>query len=125
MKCPAPLASLFFLLFIAPAAADPSYVDLTDSPTITVDWSKGNSQAVTLHGNRAFTFSNGQKGGHYLLIIKQDTTGSRAVTWPPSVHWPGENSPPPPLTTTANKKDYISFFFDGTTYDLIAISQNF
>jgi hypothetical protein len=128
MKRPLLLAPLFFLFTVANAAADTparSYVDLADAPSITVDWSQGNTQAVTLHGNRILSFANGQKGGRYLLIVKQDTTGSRIVIWPSSVHWPGgDHTQPPTLTATANKKDYISFFCDGVTYDLVAISQN-
>ena len=58
-----------------------------------------------------------------MLIVKQDATGSRTVTWPESVHCPGNSRPT--LTTTANKKDFISFFDDGAFYDLLAISQNF
>jgi hypothetical protein len=125
MKHPSALAALFLFLFLPPAlaySAATSYVELADAPSITVDWSKGNAQAVTLHGNRIFTFTNGQKGGKYLLIVKQDATGSRTVTWPSAVNCPGVT--PPILTTTANKKDYISFFYDGVTYDLVAMTQN-
>jgi len=122
------LSALLFLLSVPVAYAGdaaPSYVELTDKPTITVDWSKGNTQAVTLHGNRSFTFSNGQKGGHYLLIVRQDATGSRGVTWPASVHFPGDNRQASALTMTANKKDYISFFYDGVSYDALALAQNY
>jgi len=121
-------AVFLFLVSVSPAFADnppPGYVELADAPTITVDWSKGHTQAVTLHGNRSFTFSNGQKGGHYLLIVRQDATGSRGVTWPASVHFPGDNRQAPALTTTANKKDYISLFYDGVSYDALALAQNY
>lgn len=124
MKRPLTLALLYFLLPVSPAFpenASPSYVELADAPAIAVDWSKSDTQAVTIHGNRTFAFSNGRKGGKYLLIVKQDVTGSRTVTWPASVHWPGVY--PPTLTTTGDKKDYISFFYNGVTYDLVAISQ--
>jgi len=127
------IAALLFLLSVSPAFADasaPSYVELADTPTIAVDWSKGDNQTVTLHGNRAFTFANGQKGGKYTLIIKQDDTGSRTVTWPSSVRWPG--GPPQKrgqqvgiLTTTANKTDYITFFHNGVNYDVLALAQNY
>jgi|SRR5271165_2283676 len=135
MKLPLALSLLVFvfLLPIPPAyAADaaPSYVELADAPTIAVDWSKGNTQAVTLHGNRAFTFSNGQKGGKYLLILKQDATGSRTVAWPLSVRWPGgppqtRGQPASILTATANKTDYITLFYDGVTYDVLALAPNY
>ena len=124
------LSALFVLLLVPSAFAGnaaPSYVELTDAPTITVDWSKGNTQTVTLGGNRTFTFLNGQKGGKYLLILKQDSHGSRLVTWPLSVRWPGptQTAAPPTLTTTANKTDYLTFFFNGVTYDGLGLSQNY
>jgi hypothetical protein len=124
----AALAALLFLLSVSVAyAADASvsYIELPDAPSITVDWSKGNVQAVTLHSNRTLTFANAQKGGRYLLIVKQDATGYRTVTWPPAVHWPGENQLPPQLTTTANRKDYLTFIFDGASYDAVSLAQNY
>lgn len=120
------LTAILFLLSVPPALAGdtaPSYVELADAPTITVDWSKGGTQAVTLGGSRALTFLNGQKGGKYILRLQQDAIGSRTVTWPSSVHWPGVDGPT--LTTTAGKADYIVFIFNGVTYDLVAISQGF
>lgn len=121
-------AVLLSLLSAGPALAShpaPAYVELRDAPTITVDWSKANTQAVTLHGNRRLDFENGQKGGKYTLILKQDETGSRTVTWPPVVHWPGESRLPPVLTTTANRKDYLTFVFDGVSYDGVGFAQGF
>ncbi len=121
--------SLLLTPVASPSAAAPSYVELPDAPTIAVDWSKGDVQAVTLGGNRTLTFSKGQKGGKYILILKQDETGSRTVTWPLSVRWPGGppqtgGQPGGVLTTTAGKKDYITFSYDGVTYDVVAIVQN-
>lgn len=121
---------LFSLLPLSRALADtapPSYVELQDAPTIIVDWSKGNTQAVTLHGDRKIVFENGVKGGRYLLVVTQDATGARTISWPSTVQWPGPvaNPTPPQLTTTANKKDFAGFFFDGEHYDAISLSQNF
>lgn len=119
------LAALLFLLSVpAVFASDvpPLYAELADAPTITVDWSKGKTQAVTLGGNRTFSFLNAQKGAHFTLILKQDATGSRTVIWPQSVHWPGVTLPI--LTTTANRKDYITFFYDGVSFDVVGFAQN-
>lgn len=120
------LSAFLFLLPFQPASADsaaPSYVELADASTIAVDWSKGDTQSVTLGGNRTLAFSHGQKGGKYLLILKQDAHGSRTVTWPSSVRWPGVTGPT--LTTTANKTDYVRFFYTGDHYDMLAISQGY
>ncbi len=119
---------IFFLLSLSPAFAEdtaPSYVELQDAPTITVDWSKGSTQAVTLHGDRRIVFRKGVKGGRYLLIIRQDAHGSRTVEWPSTVQWPGGAPQSNILTTTANRKDFIGFFYDGEKYDAVSIAQNF
>lgn len=62
------LFSLLFLLSIPVAdagGAAPSYAELTDAPTISLGWSGGDSQSVTLRGNRTLTFSKGQQGMKY------------------------------------------------------------
>ena len=100
------------------------YYELEDAPTITVDWSKGNVQIVTLRGNRILQFTNGIPSEKYTLILKQDGTGSRTVTWPSSLHWTGENEQPPTLTTTANREDYITFAYNGATYDAIGFVRD-
>ena len=99
-------------------------VSLTDGGTIAVDWSQGNVQSVTLGGNRTFTFTNGQDGGKYILMIKQDATGTRTATWPATVRWPGGTAPT--LTTTASRTDYIGFLYNGvdSKYDGVATAQN-
>ena len=95
--------------------------------TMSVDWSKGDTQVVTLGGNTTLMFSNGRDGGEYVLIIKQDAKGSRLVTWPGTVHWPGGTAPV--LTTTANHWDSITFIYNESdvagTYDALSISQNY
>jgi hypothetical protein len=110
----------------ADTAGSSNYIEIADAPTITVDWSKGTTQSVTLGGNRTLQFVNGVKGGKYMLILKQDATGSRTVTWPSSVHWPGFSPQPSPaaLTTTANKKDYLTFFFNGASYDAVGLTSS-
>jgi hypothetical protein len=48
------------------------------------------------------------------LLVFQDATGSRTITWPGSVKW--GNAGAPTLTTTASKMDMISIFtVDGGT----------
>lgn len=123
---------LFIVLFALPAFAGDaaSYVELADAPVIAVDWSKGAVQAVTLHGDRKLVFENPQKGGRYILILKQDAIGSRKVIWPSQVLWPGgppqaAGLPADILTTTASRKDFLTFFYDGVSYDVLALSKNY
>ena len=50
----------------------------TDSSSLTVNWNSGNEQTVTLNtANTTFTFSNGQAGGKYDLILAQDSNGGK------------------------------------------------
>jgi len=79
-----------------------------------VDWNTGNVQSLTLTSSPTLTFANGQAGGEYKLILKQDSVGGRTVVWPSSVQWPGGNAPI--LTVAPNAKDVISFVNDGTNY---------
>ncbi len=79
----------------------------TDGATITLDWSAGNVHSVTLGGNRTIAFSNVADGMVLTFIVKQDATGSRLLTWPATVEWPGGTAPT--LTTTPNRIDIFSF----------------
>jgi hypothetical protein len=94
--------------------------------TIAIDWDNGNTQSVTITGTgRTVTFSNGQDGGKYVLIIKQDGTGSRTITtWPAAVRWPTGGAVT--LTTTASKSDYLGFIYNGvdSKYDAVAFMTN-
>ena len=49
---------------------------------VTVDWSEGNWQQLTLTGDATLTFINAEEGANLLLDIIQNATGGHAVTWP-------------------------------------------
>jgi len=89
-----------------------------------IDWNNGNTQSLTLSATpTTITFANGQDGGRYTLIIKQDGTGSRTITWPATVRFP--DGAAPTLTTTAAKTDYIGFIYNGvdSKYDAVAFMK--
>ena len=67
---------------------------------------------LTLTGNCTFTFPTATAGRQFTLILTQDSTGSRTVTWPSSVRWPGGTAPT--ITATASKTDVFSFLAVGT-----------
>jgi type II secretory pathway pseudopilin PulG len=96
---------------------------LTWAATTAIDWSNGNTQKVTLAGATTFTFANGQAGGKYTLVLVQDATGNRTVTWPASVKWSGGTAPT--LTTTGGKTDFIGFIYDGANYYGVGSATNF
>src|SRR3569833_349176 len=69
----------------------------------------GNVQSLTLTANSTFTISNPPAAGvsfGLTLMIAQDATGGRTITWPAAVKWP--NGVAPTLTTPASKTDFIS-----------------
>jgi len=82
----------------------------------TITWDMINPVATVTIGAaaNAFTFQNARAGGTYVLIVKQDSNGSRTVTWPSAVKWPGGSAPI--LTTTANYSDVLYLTYDGTYY---------
>jgi hypothetical protein len=80
----------------------------------TLTWSNGSAQKSTLTGNVTYTFASPQIGGAYVLRLVQDGTGSRTVTWPAAVKWPGGVAPT--LSTAAGAIDLINLYYDGTNY---------
>lgn len=84
-----------------------AYVTDSDGATITFDINAGNRHRVTLGGNRTLALSNDADGDTFNIILTQDGTGSRTVTWWSGIKWPGGTVPT--LTTTAGKHDVFSF----------------
>ena len=85
-------------------------VGASSGSSYTVDLENGNLYEVTLTDNCTFTFSNppaSGKGGSFTLILKQDGTGSRTVTWPGSVKWAGGAAPT--LSSSASAVDILAF----------------
>ncbi|NQU61006.1 MAG: hypothetical protein HQ512_07735 [Rhodospirillales bacterium] len=86
----------------------------------TIDLTLGNVVTATLAvAITTFTFSNPPatgKGGSFTLILTQDATGGRLITFPATVDWPGGTTPT--LTATANAVDVFTFVTTdaGTTW---------
>ena len=92
------------------------------STAITLALTNGTVQIITLTGNATITMPTAVSGKSFLLMLKQDGTGSRTVTWS-TVKWPGGTAPT--ITATASKQDIYSFFSDGTNWYGATISQNY
>lgn len=94
---------------------------------ITLDLANGNIFRLTLKGDVTFSFtgSTNNLGCSFTLYIKQDGTGSRAVTWPTSVAWAGGVAPT--LSTGANAMDIVVFetITGGTTWFGALVGTNF
>ena len=94
-----------------------------DGSTITFDMNESNIHMVTLEGNRILAVSNADPGQEFKLRLKQDSTGSRTVTWFDAIYWAGGSVPT--LTTTANKADLFGFICTSNgIYDGYIIGQN-
>jgi len=96
---------------------------LTDGANI--DWNLQTQQVakVTLGGNRTLNAPTNQNaGGFYSLLIIQDGTGSRTLSFNSTYKFTGATAPT--LTTTASAKDLIVFRSDGTNLLEVGRSLN-
>ena len=85
-----------------------SETTLTDGSTITWDASTQDVAKVTLGGNRTLgSASNGTTGQFISLLIIQDGTGSRTLTWNAAYEFAADTAPT--LTTTASAEDRIDY----------------
>jgi len=88
-------------------------ITLTDGATLNWDTSLGQVAQVTLGGNRTFAApTNLVDGGFYSLLIIQDGTGSRTISWNAVFDFTGGTAPT--LSTAAGSKDLITWRSDGT-----------
>jgi hypothetical protein len=89
-------------------------------PDVTAD----TMHLITLTANCTFTFPTAAPGKSFLLAVVQDAAGSRTVSWPASVKWPGATAAT--LTSTPGKTDVLSFACaDGTHWLGFVSGQNY
>lgn len=86
--------------------------------TTNINLANGTFVTCTLATNTTFTFTLGTKtttaAVSFSLLVTNDATASRVITWPASVKWPGGVAPT--RTTAANRSDVFTFFtFNGGT----------
>lgn len=89
----------------------------------TIDLANGSVQILTLTGNCTFTFPTATASRSFVLILKQDGTGSRTATWPAAVKWPAGTAPT--ITSTASKSDKYIFTSDGSNWIGSNAGQNY
>ena len=89
---------------------------------LTIDLANGTVQKLTLTGNATLTMPTAVAGKSFIIILAQDATGGRSVTWT-TVAWPSATAPT--ITSTLSKKDLYSFFSDGTSWYGATIAQNY
>ena len=89
---------------------------LTDGATISWDVTTSPIAKVTLAGNRTLAApSNAVGAGQYIsLLVIQDGTGSRTLTWNAVYEFTADTAPT--LTTTASYGDLFTFRYNGTKW---------
>ena len=113
----------------APAITNPTVTNYTEtaytansSTAITLALTNGTVQIITLTGNATITMPAAGAGKSFLMLLRQDATGSRTVTWS-TVKWASGTAPT--ITSTASKQDIYSFFSDGTSWYGVTAGQNY
>ena len=97
---------------------------LTDGATVTWDVTASPVAKVTLAGNRTLALpSNPLGSGQYAsLLVIQDGTGSRTLTWNAAYEFKDDTAPT--LTTTASKGDLFTFRYNGAKWLEVGRNQN-
>jgi len=99
-------------------------VALTDGATIALDLSLSNQFSVTLAGNRTLANpTNAVAGLSGTIIVQQDATGSRTLSYGANYKWPGGVAPT--LSTGANAVDVISYLVKSSTEILCTFNAAF
>ena len=98
-------------------------VTANTSTAYTISLASGTVQILTLTGNCTFTFPTATAGKSFILLLKQDGTGSRTVTWPAAVKWPSGTAPT--ITSTASKADKYVFTAEGSSWVGSTAGQNY
>ena len=89
-------------------------VALTDQATVSMDLSLANNFSLTLAGNRTLgaptNVTAGQSG---VIVITQDSTGSRTLAFNSVFKFAGGSAPV--LTTTASATDLLAYYVESST----------
>jgi len=97
---------------------------LGDGATVNWDVTANPVAKVTLAGNRTLALPDNPLGsGQYAsLLIIQDGTGSRTLTWNAAYEFKDDTAPT--LTTTASKGDLFTFRYNGAKWLEVGRNQN-
>ena len=88
---------------------------LTDQATVTWDASTQDVCKLTLGGNRTIAAPTNSTTGQFIsILVIQDGTGSRTITWNAVYEFAADTAPT--LTTTANLGDVFVFRYNGAKW---------
>ena len=96
---------------------------LTDQATVTWDASTQDVCKLTLGGNRTMAAPTNNTTGQFIsILVIQDGTGSRTLTWNAVFEFASDTAPT--LTTTAAKGDVFVFRYNGSKWLEVGRNQN-
>ena len=96
---------------------------LTDQATVTWDASTQDVCKLTLGGNRTLAAPTNNTTGQFIsILVIQDGTGSRTLTWNAVFEFASDTAPT--LTTTANLGDVFVFRYNGSKWLEVGRNQN-
>ena len=88
---------------------------LTDGSTVSWDASSQDVCKLTLGGNRPMAAPTNNTTGQFIsILVIQDGTGSRTLTWNAVFEFASDTAPT--LTTTANLGDIFVFRYNGSKW---------
>ena len=88
---------------------------LTDQATVTWDASSQDVCKLTLGGNRTMAAPTNNTTGQFIsILVIQDGTGSRTLTWNAVFEFASDTAPT--LTTTASLGDVFVFRYNGSKW---------
>ena len=96
---------------------------LTDQATVAWDASTQDVCKLTLGGNRTLAAPTNNTTGQFIsILVIQDGTGSRTLTWNAVFEFAADTAPT--LTTTASKGDVFVFRYNGSKWLEVGRNQN-
>jgi hypothetical protein len=108
---------------ITSAKLNYSEATLTDQATVTWDASTQDVCKLTLGGNRTLAAPTNSTTGQFIsILVIQDGTGSRTLTWNAVFEFASDTAPT--LTTTASKGDVFVFRYNGSKWLEVGRNQN-
>ena len=108
---------------ITSAKLNYSEATLTDQATVTWDASTQDVCKLTLGGNRTLAAPTNNSTGQFIsILVIQDGTGSRTLTWNAVFEFAADTAPT--LTTTASKGDVFVFRYNGSKWLEVGRNQN-
>ena len=100
---------------ITSAKLNYSEATLTDQATVTWDASTQDVCKLTLGGNRTMAAPTNNTTGQFIsILVIQDGTGSRTLTWNAVFEFASDTAPT--LTTTASLGDVFVFRYNGSKW---------